>query len=61
MAKLKPKKNSKDAIRHSKFNMLYLLAFVVFFFINIKLIAIPFVVTYSVDTLDESNNIDVEG
>ena len=46
LAKLKPKKSEKMRIRHSKLNMLYLIAII--------LIAIPFAVGYQVDQYFES-------
>lgn len=41
LGRLKPKKNENLKIRHSKFNMLYLVVII--------LIAIPFLVSYGVD------------
>lgn len=43
--KIKPKKNENEKIRHSSFNMLFLLTFVVIFLLT-KIIAIPFFVSY---------------
>ena len=41
MGKLKPKKSEKMRIKHSKINMMYILAII--------LLAIPFLVSYQVD------------